>query len=233
MNQLFKKTSSFWVRYSEYEFKTGRDNIEYIRPAPKANATTYSRNPKVLIQTEAPPGTKAQTVFVKGTDGVTYNSVDHPDMFRVSGTSTKAIKTIFTNPDAAPGPFSVSVHCKTVDIGPAVTRGFTVADSPFTGEIVAGAPVKAAHILELRTAANAVRNYYSLPAYPWALSVLAGRTNISYWPYHVLELRAAVEGVLDLLAEYGGGQKVDWLDIGRGRPRASVMRQLEDILIKL
>ena len=204
-----------------------------VLTAPKAASTTYSRNPKALIQTEAPPGAKPQTVFVKGTDGETYNSVDHPEMFTVSGTATTAIKTIFTNPDTALGSFSASAHCKTVDVGPAVTRGFTVAGSPFTGEIEAGAPVKAAHITELRTAVNTVRNYYSLPAYPWALSVLAGRTNISYWPYHVLELRAAVEGVLDLLAEYGGGQKVDWLDIGRGRPRASVMLQLQDVITGL
>jgi hypothetical protein len=108
-----------------------------------------------------------------------------------------------------------------------------VAASPFTGEIVAGAPVKASHITELRAAANAVRNYYGLPAYPWALSITAGRTNICYWPYHILELRAAVQEVISLLAEYGAGQKIDWLDIGRGRPRAGVMRQLQDILLKL
>ncbi len=201
--------------------------------APKSNATTYSRNPKVLIKTEAPPGAKEQAVFVKGADGITYNSLDHPEMFSVSGTSTVSVKTIFSNPDTEPGSFSASVHCKTVDVGPTVTRSFTVADAPFTGRIEAGAPVKAAHILELRSAANAVRNYYGLPAYPWALTVTAGRTNIAYWPYHVLELRASIEGVLDLLAEYGGGQKIDWLDIGRGRPRASVMSQLHDILLNL
>ncbi len=78
-----------------------------------------------------------------------------------------------------------------------------------------------------------MRNYYSLPAYSWALPVTAGRTSIAYWPYHVLELRAAVEDVLDLLTEYGGGQKIDWLDIGRGRPRASVMLQLQDVITGL
>jgi hypothetical protein len=201
--------------------------------APKANATTYSRNPRILIQTVAPPGAKPQTVFVKATDGVTYNSVDHPDMFSVSGTATTAVKTIFTNPDTKPGSFSASVHCKTVDTGPAASRGFSVAESPFTGEIVAGAPVKAEHLLELRAAANAVRNYYGLAAFPWVKAVTAGRTNIAYWPYHVLELRAAIAGVVDLLAEYGGSFKIDWLDIGRGRPRADVMRQLQDVIIGL
>jgi hypothetical protein len=204
-----------------------------VLAAPKNNATSYSRNPKMLIQTVAPPGAKPQTVIVKATDGATYNNVDHPDMFSVSGTATTSIKTIFTNPDTKPGSFSASVHCKTVDTGPAASRSFAVAESPFTGEIAAGAPVKAAHLLELRAAANAVRNYYGLAAFPWAQPVTAGRTNIAYWPYHILELRVAVAGVVDLLAEYGGNVKKDWLDIGRGRPRADVMKQLQDILLKL
>jgi hypothetical protein len=47
-----------------------------VLTAPKASATTYSRHPRILIQTVAPPGAKPQTVFVKATDGATYNSVD-------------------------------------------------------------------------------------------------------------------------------------------------------------
>jgi hypothetical protein len=87
--------------------------------------------------------------------------------------------------------------------------------------------------LELRAAANAVRNYYGLAAFPWAQPVVAGRTNTAYWPYHVLELRAAITGVVELLAEYGGNVKIEWLDIGRGRPRADVMKQLATIIMDL
>jgi hypothetical protein len=200
--------------------------------APKDKAATYSRNPRILIQTVAPPGAREQTVFVKATDGVTYNSVDHSDMFSVSGTSTGTVKTVFINPDTEPGQYSVSVHCKTADVGPAVMRSFSVAASPFAGMITTGAPVKAVHIAELRSAANAVRNYYGLAAHSFT-PIIPGRTNISYWPYHIFELRAALEAVFDLLSKYGGNRKLTWRNVGKGRPRADVMNQLQDVICGL
>ena len=41
MNNLFQKTSSHWVRYSEYELKQAPDGREYITPAPKAKPIVY------------------------------------------------------------------------------------------------------------------------------------------------------------------------------------------------
>ena len=41
MNSLFQKTSSHWVKYSEYEFKQGNDGIRYIMPTPKAKPSVY------------------------------------------------------------------------------------------------------------------------------------------------------------------------------------------------
>lgn len=200
---------------------------------PKASAPTYCRNPKILIQTVAPPGGYAQRVYVKGTDGVTYNSVDHPGRFSVSGTSTGAIKTVFTNPDTGPGAFTASVHCATAYTGPAVSRAFSVAASPLSGTILPETPVKAAHISTLQSAVNVARNYYGLSAYAWTHTVTAGTTNISHWPYQVKELRAAIQGIVDLLAQYGGAPKITWLAMGRGRPRADVMNQLQTVIMSL
>jgi hypothetical protein len=199
--------------------------------APKADSITFNKNPRVLVQTVNPPGAKDQTVLVKALDGDTYNSVDDSEMFTISGTATEAIKTIFTNPTTNPGNYSVSAHCKTVDIGPIVSARFTVAASPFTERIAAVMPVKASHISELREAVNTVRNYYSLPAFQWAQAVTAGRTNIAFWPYHILELRTAIQEVLTLLAEYGEVIQITWLNVGRGRPRADVMNQLQDVIL--
>ncbi len=39
--------------------------------------------------------------------------------------------------------------------------------------------------------------------------------------------------ILVLLNEYGGGQKIDWINIGRGRPRADVMNQLQTVILGL
>ena len=40
MNNLFQKTSSHWVRYSEYEWRE-HDRILYLKPAPKAKPIVY------------------------------------------------------------------------------------------------------------------------------------------------------------------------------------------------
>jgi hypothetical protein len=40
MNNLFQKTSSHWVKYSEYELRE-KDGILYLKPAPKAKPVVY------------------------------------------------------------------------------------------------------------------------------------------------------------------------------------------------
>ena len=41
MNSLFQKTSSQWVKYSEYEYRHGEDGTLYLTPAPKAKPSVY------------------------------------------------------------------------------------------------------------------------------------------------------------------------------------------------
>ena len=41
MNNLFQRTSSHWAKYSEYEFRQGKDSIFYITPAPNAKPSVY------------------------------------------------------------------------------------------------------------------------------------------------------------------------------------------------
>lgn len=41
MNSLFQRTSSHWVRYSEYEYRRGEDGALYLTPAPKAKPSVY------------------------------------------------------------------------------------------------------------------------------------------------------------------------------------------------
>lgn len=41
MNHLFQKTSSHWVKYSEYELKKAGDGKAYVTPAPKAKPAVY------------------------------------------------------------------------------------------------------------------------------------------------------------------------------------------------
>ncbi len=41
MNNLFQRTSSHWVKYSEYAYKQGGDGIMYLTPTPKAKPAVY------------------------------------------------------------------------------------------------------------------------------------------------------------------------------------------------
>jgi hypothetical protein len=41
MANLFRKTSSHWVRFSEYEIKKTKDGTEYVTPAPKSKPVVY------------------------------------------------------------------------------------------------------------------------------------------------------------------------------------------------
>lgn len=41
MNSLFQKTSSYWARYGEYEYRQGEDDVLYLTPAPKAKPDVY------------------------------------------------------------------------------------------------------------------------------------------------------------------------------------------------
>jgi hypothetical protein len=41
MKTLFQRTSSYWVKYSEYEYRKDNDDILYITPAPTAKPAVY------------------------------------------------------------------------------------------------------------------------------------------------------------------------------------------------
>ena len=51
MNNLFQNTSSYWVKFSEYEFVTAKDGKEYIKATPKARPEVYDplKNADVLV----------------------------------------------------------------------------------------------------------------------------------------------------------------------------------------
>lgn len=41
MNNIFQKTSAYWARYSEYEYRRGEDGSLYIMPSPTAKPAVY------------------------------------------------------------------------------------------------------------------------------------------------------------------------------------------------
>jgi hypothetical protein len=41
VNNIFEATSSYWAKYSEYEYRKGNDNVLYLTPTPTAKPTVY------------------------------------------------------------------------------------------------------------------------------------------------------------------------------------------------
>ncbi|HRS21495.1 MAG TPA: hypothetical protein P5510_06995, partial [Clostridia bacterium] len=98
--------------------------------------------------------------------------------------------------------------------------------------------VKATHIQTLRSAVNTIRSYYNLSPVTWVEDITAGRTTVKNWPFHITELRKAIEPVVTAINGFDSSSVFDippgtWLPIGTGRPRADVMQQIKDLISML
>lgn len=223
------------------------DTIQKNRPpfapiltAPQNESITYNRRPMVLIQTRADPDGHPQTIYVHTAAGYWVNNVDHPEYFSRGGSTVEGVKTIFTAPEVAPGRISIEAQCRDeYSAGMSAVRTFTILPPPFEDIIANETQVKASHITTLRTAVNHVRNYYNLPNYIWSREIIPGRTQVRDWPFHILELRAALQGVVDVLNNFDSTSTTfdiphfEWIPLETGRPRADVIRQLHDLVLML
>ncbi|GHU82914.1 hypothetical protein AGMMS50284_5570 [Clostridia bacterium] len=209
--------------------------------APKIGSKTYNNRPICLIQTQPEPDGQPQTIWVRADGGDWYNSADNPDHFTTQGSTADGIKTVcFFPSELEEGAHSLVIQIRDeYASGTAVERVFSVIPAPFEEILANETHVKARHILDLRTAANTVRNYYNLPAFVWAHEIVPGRTEVRDWPFHIIELRAAIQGVIDKINTFDETAQeirvapISWIDIGLGRPRADVMEQLAGLIKQL
>jgi len=208
--------------------------------APQAGRTTYNTRPRFLLRT-GDASTQMQAVCVQTAAGAWEDSANNTERFSPSGYLPENAGVIYRHPETTPGSKSVSFRAFAQNSGvpgPEITRSFTVAAAPYEEITANETTVKAAHIQTLRTAVNAVRRYYGLATVTWAEEVIAGRTPIMNWTFHVLELREAIEQVIELINNHVpnstlGVSVPTWLPPAPGRPKAAVMLQLQDTLLEL
>ena len=208
---------------------------------PMSGSSTYNTTPRFMITTGNEPDGQLQIVEVRIDSGEWHNSVDNPEFFSVSGYLGNGVKTMYQAATLAPGNHTVTFRCRDSDIESAsseVTRTFTILPSPFEVITENLTHVKAAHIQTLRTAVNTVRNYHYLTPISWNEEIIVGKTTIKNWPFHILEIRKAIEPVITMINGFDDSSTFDvppvtWLSIGSGRPRADVMNQLHDLLLTL
>ena len=207
--------------------------------APKNGASTYNPNPRVLLTTGAQPS--EQVAQVKIGTGSWQDGVNNPSLFSPSGVVGGSAAVMFKAETQTAGTKTLTVRCVNPDFeapSAEISRSFTVLTSPFEEIAANGTKVKASHITALRTAVDTVRNYYGLAPVSWGEEITAGRAEVKNWPLHILEIRAAVEPVIALINQFGGGTgftipEPDWEELGTGRPRAAVMNQLSELLLSL
>ncbi len=208
---------------------------------PASGSSGYNAMPRFMITTGIEPDGQTQIVEVKIDAGTWINSVDNPEMFSVSGYLGNGAKTVYQAATLTAGSHTVTIRCLDSDIessSPEVVRNFTILPPPFETITANETHVKATHIRTLRTAINTVRSYYNLTPVAWSEEIVAGRSAIKNWPFHITELRKSIETVITTVNNFDSSPTFDippitWIPIGTGRPRADVMQQTQDLVLTL
>lgn len=205
---------------------------------PMSGNFTYNSTPRFMITTGIEPDGQTQIVEVRIDSGPWQNSVDNPERFSVSGYLGNGVKTVYQAEPLSVGNHTVTFRCLDSDIESAsteVVRTFTILALPF--EIITAnvTHVKAAHIKTLRTAINRVRSYYNMSPATWKEEIIARKTTVKNWPFHIVEMRKAIDAIIMIINSFDSSHAFDipsvtWLPIGTGRPRADVMQQIHDLI---
>jgi hypothetical protein len=208
---------------------------------PPSGGSSYNTTPRLMITTGVEPDGQSQILEVKIDTGAWINSVDNPEQFSTSGYLGNGDKTVYQVETLAAGSHSITIRCLDSDIesaSPEVVRTFTILTTPFETITANETHVKAAHIQTLRTAVNMVRSYYGLSPATWSEEITVGKTTVKNWPFHITELRKAIEPVITAVNSFDSSSSFDippltWLSIGAGRPKADVMQQIHNLILTL
>ncbi|MCE5235833.1 MAG: hypothetical protein ABFC62_05870 [Clostridiaceae bacterium] len=208
--------------------------------APISGGTAYSAIPRALLKSGAYAG-GSQTLRVRVDGGPWYDSAADPTRFSVSGPLGGNTASIFMPPPLLPGSHMLSVKAVNAATGmesATMQVQFTILASPFSALTPNVTTVKAAHIQQLRDAANTVRRYYGLPVQAWKEAVVGSKTPVWRWPLHIAEVRSAVDDIASLINAHDASGALDvppvgWVPFPPGRPRADLMRQIQDLILTL
>lgn len=195
---------------------------------PQAGQTIYNSRPRLLVTLGADPEGHTQRLVASGftpsrADGLTAGA-----------------KIVLRRTNAA-GAGAVSYSIKSADQyneeSTAKTGSLTYTAPSFTDATIQGGTtrIKAAHVNELRTMVNTIRQYYGLSAVVWAETITAGVTKSRGWKAHVIELQQAINDVVTLVNGWDAVSTVNriaaftWITPGV-KPSAAVMNQIRQVI---
>lgn len=195
---------------------------------PQAGKTTYNSRPRLLVTLGVDPEGHTQRLVESG---FTPSRVDG---------LTAGAKIVLRRTNAA-GAGSVSYSVKSADQyneeSTASTGSLTYTSPSFTDATITGGTtrIKAAHMTELRTMVNTIRQYYGLSAVVWAETITAGITKSRGWKAHVIELQQAISDVVTLVNGWDAFSSVNrissfaWITPGV-KPSSEVMNQIRQVI---
>jgi len=208
--------------------------------APQGEGVSYNKNPRFLLRTGDASGFQ-QALSVRMDAGEWEDSSSAPECFSPSGYLSENVAVVYRHPETQAGRKTVAFRAFAQGIavpGVEVTRSFMLLDLPLEDIRANETYVKAAHIQALRTAVNGVRSYYGMAEIVWAEEIIAGKTSIRNWTFHVLELRKTIEQIIERIQSFAPDSTLglsipDWVPITPGRPKAAVMLQLRELICEL
>ena len=178
-----------------------------------------------------------QILRVRVDTGAWYDSPADPERFSVSGALGSNSAVTFVPPLLSIGSHTLlvkAVNSITGTESDTASVTFLIGSDPFSSIQANITTVKAAHIKELRDAANTIRSYYGLLPKLWGEAILTRRTPLWAWPKHISEVRDAVMDVVSIINTFGTGSfgvpAFEWLKFRQGRPRADIVQQLQDLI---
>ncbi|GHU70175.1 hypothetical protein FACS1894184_15260 [Clostridia bacterium] len=181
------------------------------RPAP---------NPRFLITTGGVPDSRAQRVSVKIGAGNWQDSMNNPSLFSPNGNIGNGEAVVFQAESQSIGITTVVIRADN-DAGSSasITRNIMIFENPLEDIVANQTHVKATHILTLRSMINAIRHYYGMSAAAWSTPIISGQTQIRDWPFHIEELRRAIDVIIVYVNAFEASGRFDipiptWLPMG-------------------
>lgn len=163
-----------------------------IISSPVPGKSIYNTTPRFMITTGVEPDGQTQIVEVKIDSGEWHNSVDDPGKFSTNGYLNDNTKTVYKAATLTIGSHTVTFRCLDSDLlspSTEVIRTFIILALPIETITANVTHVKAAHILAIRTAVNTIRQYYGMATVTWDEVIVAKKTAIKEWSYHIMEVR--------------------------------------------
>lgn len=199
---------------------------------PQNSKTIYNSRPRFLVTIGADPEAHLQTITASGYSASRSSGLVSGDKIVLRKSTAAAAGTVALSMTSA------DIHGETSS---AAVRNTTYAAPSYTDDpITRGTTrIKAAHVTELRTMANTVRAYYGMSAVSWAEAITAGITSARNWAAHILELREAIDEVIDLVNGWDTTTITNripapsWIQLTAGKPRADAMEQIRDTIESL